>query len=191
MFWLIAAALAGVVVVVVTVRQRRLVSRVMVAHASMAKDEIGWDYRLTRHVSRRILPVRLVGVGGAARRLDTGLIHEQPDLDIGGRPARALTPLVGQTAYLLVHPVWIEIWVRDGPFSARRVVALERLRLHKDYEFMLNDPDGIGADDARYQHSIGTVRISVTERLYLFFNVLIKPRAPHLGPSSTNDRGVS
>ncbi|MCF2435066.1 hypothetical protein LV779_12470 [Streptomyces thinghirensis] len=68
-------------------------------------------------MARRVYPVRLVGIGGPAHRLDLTLIDDNPQLDVCGVPARQLTPLVGRETYLVYHPVWAEIWLRTGMWS--------------------------------------------------------------------------
>ena len=184
MVWLGLAALVSVIVIVVFVR-RRWGPCMQVSRATLRRDGLDGNARLVRSVARRVYPVRLVGIGGPAHRLDLTLIDENPQLDVCGVPARQLTPLVGRETYLVYHPVWAEIWLRTGMWSVRRVVALPREELLKEFDFIMHDPDGLGAEHKRYSKSVGTIQITVTARLHLYLEVLVKPLPARPGPGSS------
>lgn len=188
---LLLAAVAVAVATALALWARRWSPRMNVSRAALAADRLDGDSRLVKAVARQVVPVRLIGVGGARHRQDLTLISEQPDLDIGGVRARDLAPLVGVTAYLLYHPVYAQIWLRTGWRSVRRVVALARTELYRDYEFLMHDPDGIGVADGRHRDSAGTVHIRVSPRLGLYLKALVRPDPPRLGPGSTNPHGFA
>ncbi|CAL9471088.1 hypothetical protein [Streptomyces sp. enrichment culture] len=180
----VLAALTSAVTVVMTAR-RRWGPRAQVCRATLR--DVGLDERaaLVRGLARHVHPVRLVGIGGPAHRLDLSLIEEKPHLDVCGVPAAELAPLVGGRAYLVDHPVLAAIWLRTGMRSVRRVVALPRQELLRDFDLILHDPDGVGAEEERFRGSMGTVEISVTEQLHLYLELLVKPAVPLPGPSSS------
>lgn len=181
--------LAGLVVIVAVVAlmlllavARRWVARLLVMHATLKRDGLGRRLMLVVRTVVCAYPVRLTGVGGPTHRLDLSVIDERPGLDLGGVRAGDLAPLKDTDAFLVAHPVFLQLWVRSG-LSYRLVAEYAREDLH-EITFIEHDPDGLGISEAPFRGSVGTVEVFVTPELRLYLLVRIKPDPPALGPSA-------
>ncbi|WP_433206710.1 hypothetical protein ACQP1G_20555 [Nocardia sp. CA-107356] len=118
--------------------------------------------------------MRLTGLGRLAQRLDLSLIDEQPDQELFGVRIAELASLKGTDAYLVLHPVFLQLWIRSGPLSWRQDVRFEREKL-LNTTFFEHDPDGIGASDNLYRSSVGTLSVSLTDHHNLYILLRINP----------------
>ncbi|MFI0348914.1 hypothetical protein [Actinomadura sp. 9N407] len=178
--------LAGVVIWMIALA-RRWTPRLLVGRASLKNDGLGSRVRLIPTAARLVLPVHLAGVGGAGQRFDLSLIDVRPDTDLCGIRAGELSELRDRNLFMVLHPVYLELWLRSGR-SYRRAAALPWTELHR-VRFIAHDPDGIGVVDDRYRGSVGTLQASVSEGLHLYLLVRVKPAPALLGPGSTSPNG--
>jgi hypothetical protein len=188
MFWLVTTAtIVGIVLLAALVWIARSATRWRISHAALTRDGRGRNLRLIRAMARdSVYPVRLTGVGGAAQRFDMSLIDEQPDLDLGGVPARTLSELKNRNSFAVIHPAHLQLWIRSGFRSFRCVVELPWDKVKKT-TFIPHDPDGIGVIDNVYRGSVGTLRVSTAERLHIYLLIRIKPEPALMGPWVTHE----
>ncbi|WP_433323195.1 hypothetical protein [Spirillospora sp. CA-294931] len=184
---LITIAVGSLATIMLLIMARRWIPRLLVIHAVLRKDGLGWRILLVRRATRFALPVRLTGVGGAAHRLDLSLIERQPSLDLGGVSAGDLAPLKNTKAHLVLHPAFLQLWVRSR-LSYHHVAAFAWEDLH-DVRFIEHDPERLGLKGGPFRGSVGTLQVFISPQLRLYLLLRIKPDPAILGPGSI--RGFS
>ncbi|MFD9949309.1 hypothetical protein ACFWYW_51120 [Nonomuraea sp. NPDC059023] len=139
-----------------------LLGRYLVARTS------AWGYR-------RVVPIRLAGVGTPRDRFDLSLIDREPDGVIGGLRLHALGLIRGRDAYLVTTPHDLQVWVHHKLLSFHRALVLDLHEVRK-LVFIHHDPDRLGRRDDHALRYVGTLEIVFSDHRHLFLYVRVKPK---------------